>query len=118
MPQVQSLAKEDDKKIFFDALATHMTVNTFDFGAQLVFFLTAVFRGEYAAPHYVVATARRVLSARFDPELHASPSSAEDDGITHERHQLLFDLKTGTRGNLSFTYRLENEVSVRRAPFT
>ena len=118
MPQAQSLAEDDDKKNYFGALASHMTVNTFDYGAQLVFFLTAVFRGEYAAPHYVVATARRVLSARFDPERHASPSSAEDDGISHERHQLLFDLKTAKRGNLSVTYRLEKEVSVRRAPFT
>jgi hypothetical protein len=118
MPQVCPLAEDDDKNASYDALALHMTVNTFDFGAQLVFFLTAVFRGEYAAPHYVVATARRVLSARFDPEKHASPSSAEDDGISHERHQLLFDLKTGKKGNLCWTYLFEQKVSVHRAPFT
>ena len=58
LPQVRPLGDED-KTASFDALASYMTANTFDFGAQLVFFLTAVLRGEYAASHYAVAAARR-----------------------------------------------------------
>ena len=52
------MGDDEDQAPSFDALATYMTANTIDFGAQLVFFLTAVLRGEYAAPHYAVATAR------------------------------------------------------------
>ena len=120
MPQVCPLGEEDDegKTASYDALTSYMIANTFDFGARLVFFLTAVFRGEYAAPHYAVATARKAISQRFDPGKHAIPPSAKDDGVSHARHQLLFDLKTWKDKNLRWTYSLEQEVSVHRDPFT
>ena len=61
MPQVCPLGEEDDegKTVSYDALTSYMIANTFDFGARLVFFLTAVLRGEYAASHYAVTAARR-----------------------------------------------------------
>ena len=87
-----------------------MHSNAFDFGAQLVFFLTAVLRGEYAAPHYAVATARMLLHGRFDLEAHAIAPDVEDDGWFHERHQMLFDLQRDPRHNLRYQWEVQDEV--------
>ena len=93
-----------------DDLSEYMAVNLLDFGAQLTYFLTAVLRGAYAAPHHVVATAYRLVRNRFDPQVHNIKAGHNVDGVSHDRHQILFDLKHETNRNLRYVYTMEETV--------
>lgn len=93
-----------------DDLSEYMKVNWLDFGAQLTYFLTAVMRGAYAAPHHVVATAYRLVRNRFDPKVHKIKAGHVDDGFSHARNQILFDLTREYKHNLRHSYTMEGTV--------
>ena len=95
-----------------------MHSNAFDFGAQLLFFLTAVLRGEYAAPHYAVASAKLLLMSRFDVKDHLIAPDVTDDGLTHARHQMLFDFQRDSRHNLRCQWQVQDEVRLGTWTFT
>lgn len=103
-------APSDKHGTAMDDLSEYMAVNTLDFVAQLTYFLTAVMRGAYAAPHHVVATAYKLVRNRFDPQVHELKPGQVDDGVAHARHQILFDLTCDSKHNLRYAYYLEETV--------
>ena len=107
--QVQR-APSDKHGTAMDDLSEYMAVNWLDFGAQLTYFLTAVMRGAYAAPHHVVATAFRLVRNRFDARVHNMTPGEVDDGFSHARNQILFDLKRDSKHNLRYSYHMEETV--------